>query len=71
MLSSKHNEEERAIYINPNLTKERQFLYKIARDARKNKKLDFVWVKNGEIFIRKNENSKILKLIYKDQLNDF
>lgn len=69
MLPSKKY-ESRPIYINEDLIKQRQFLYKKARDARKGKKIEFAWVKDGEIFIRKNSESRIIVLKHINQLNN-
>lgn len=52
----------RAFYINEQLVKTRQFIYKKARDARKNDQIKYAWVRNGEIYVRKTDTSKIIKL---------
>lgn len=54
--------ESRNIYICEQLTKARQFLFKKARDARRNKIIKYTWTSNGDILIRKTDNSKILIL---------
>lgn len=58
------------IFINEHLTLANKLLHKESRDAAKKKGYKFVWVKNGHIFVRKNESSAIiniknLEMIYK------
>ncbi|XP_016656322.1 uncharacterized protein LOC107882464 [Acyrthosiphon pisum] len=48
------------IYIRENLTPKSNILFKEARDLRKQFGFQFVWIKNGLIFLRKNELEKII-----------
>ena len=51
---------DKPIFINENLSSVKKFLYKNARDLAKTKGFKFVWTRNGNIFLRKNEQSKII-----------
>lgn len=48
-----------SLYINEHLTQANKILYKEARTAAKLKNYKFVWVKNGNIYVRKNETSRV------------
>lgn len=48
-----------ALYINEHLTQTNKILFKETRQTAKEKSYKFVWVKNGNIFARKNETTKI------------
>lgn len=50
------------IYVNERLTKHRRTLFYQTKVAVTNKEYKFVWVSNGDILVRKNENSKIVKI---------
>lgn len=60
--------EKRPVYISEQLTARRQFLFKMARDIKRNKLVEFAWTKDGDVIIRKNTNSKVIKVKYKEQL---
>lgn len=47
------------IFVNELLMKEKADLFKKARDLKKNG-YDFVWVKNGSVYVKKNEKSKAI-----------
>ncbi|XP_022182669.1 uncharacterized protein LOC111042388, partial [Myzus persicae] len=55
-------EPEVSIYIRENLTSKSSFLFKLARDFRNQYNYKFVWTKNGQIFLRKNESEKIINV---------
>lgn len=63
-------EDERNIYIAEQLTYRRQYLFKKARDVKRNKKVMFAWVKDGDIFIRRTEKSRVVKVINTKILNN-
>lgn len=48
------------IYIEHDLTKKNQELYKEARKYRKEHDYKFVWIRDGKTYIRKDENSKAI-----------
>jgi hypothetical protein len=54
--------DKNKIFINERLTKERRSLFGKARAYGKEKNFKFVWVNNGDILMRKNENSKIQRI---------
>lgn len=70
MLSLIEKIDDRSIYINPHLTMAKQYIYKKARDARRNKIVEYAWVRSGEVYVRKTKTSKIILIKHADQLND-
>lgn len=62
------NEDERPIYITEQLTARKQYISKMARDVKRAGIVQFAWVKNGDIFIRKTEESRIIKIKHIEQL---
>jgi len=50
------------IYINGRLTKLKRTLFYRAKTAAKEKDYKFVWLSNADILVRKNENTKIIKI---------
>lgn len=54
--------EARLIYINDYLTNHTRQLYELAKQLKKKYKLRYAWTKDGKVFIRKNENSRILRI---------
>lgn len=67
MLSSNWKIENK-IYINERLTKEKRILHSKTRAAGKDHNYKFVWISNGDILIRKNENSKITRIRSTDDI---
>lgn len=63
--------EKRNIYIQQQLTKRRQYLYKLARDLKRENLIKYAWVKDGEIYIRKTDSSKIIRIKQKYQIDNF
>lgn len=59
---------ERPIYISEQLTSRKQYLFKIARDIKREKIVEYAWVKNGNILIRKTTNSKVVQINNLQQL---
>ena len=64
------NITKRPIYINEQLTQLKQNIYKNARELKKSHNCKYVWTKNGDIFIRKTDNSQIIKIKSITQIND-
>lgn len=58
------------IYFNHHLTSANQRLLGVARKYRKQHNFKFVWYANGDIFLRKDENSKAYKVTDIRDLND-
>lgn len=50
------------IYVNEHLTLANKIIHKETRDIAGRKGYKFVWIKNGNIFVRKNETSPILHI---------
>lgn len=60
-LSTRHinRPDDRPIYVNESLTPTRRRLLAMARAARNEKNYKFLWVRNGKIFLRKEENAEV------------
>lgn len=58
------------IYINEVLTKRNQYLFKLARDQKREGKLKFTWFRNGRLLVRKTEKSKAKEITSAIVLND-
>lgn len=59
------------VYINHDLTAENQQLYKKTRDAKKQLGYKYAWVNSeGKIFLRKTDNSKIIRITSENYLSD-
>jgi len=63
-------EPEVSIYIRENLTSKSSFLFKQARDFRNQYNYKFVWTKNGQIFLRKNEAEKIINVANEEVIHN-
>ncbi|VVC34037.1 Baculovirus FP protein,UDP-glucuronosyl/UDP-glucosyltransferase [Cinara cedri] len=50
------------IFINERLTKDKRILFANTRSTAKEKNYKFVWITNSDILIRKDENSKIIRI---------
>jgi len=50
------------IFINERITKSKRALFAQTRSAAKEKLYKFVWLSNADILVRKNEDSKIIKI---------
>ena len=57
------------VYINEHLTIINKILHKETRDVARQKKYKYVWVKNGNIFVRKTDVSQILHIKSLDMLS--
>ncbi|XP_046671348.1 uncharacterized protein LOC124361342 [Homalodisca vitripennis] len=69
-LSTRHigRSDDRPIYVNESLSPARRRLYAMARRVQKEKDFKFLWVRNGKIFLRKEENSPIKVITSQDDL---
>lgn len=65
------NGEDRNIYISEHLTPRKQFLFKSARDIKRKNGIKYAWANDGDVFIRKSDTSRIIKLKNINQLNSF
>lgn len=68
MLSSNWSTDSK-IYINERLTKEKRIHYSKTRAAAKVNNFKFVWINNADILIRKDENSKTIRIRFSTDLN--
>lgn len=67
----KQTNKNRPIYITEQLSTKQQFIFKKARDLKREKKIKFAWVKDGKILIRKTEDSRAVNLTNINELNVF
>jgi len=58
------------IYMNERLTKLRRTLFYQTKVAATTKEYKFVWLSNGDILVRKNENSKIVRIKSSQDINN-
>lgn len=59
------------IYINEVLTKRNRYLFKMARDLKRNGKIRYVWFKDGRLLVRKSEKGKVKEITSSAALNEF
>ena len=63
------NQEDKGwIFINESLTKMNRELFKKARKQCKDKNFQYVWTKNGNILVRKDGESSIIRITSEDEL---
>ena len=48
------------IYIDENLTSYRSFLFRSARRSKEVNHYKYVWIRNGNVYMRKDENNPVL-----------
>lgn len=61
---------KRSVYINEHLTSENKALFKKCREFKKDKNIKYLWVTNGQIKMRKTDNSTIYIITNEKSLND-
>lgn len=57
------------IYLSEQLTKRNQYIMKLARNLKRDNIIKYVWSKQGEIFIRRDDKDKAVKITNVLQLN--
>lgn len=57
------------LYINHDMSYESQVLFKIVRDFKKNNNYKFAWYSSGKIFLRKDNDSRIIHMRSENTLN--
>lgn len=62
--------EDKIIFLNHDMTRENQKLFKEARDFKKQENYKYVWFENGAIYLRKTEKSKIIQVVSSETLNN-
>nr|XP_042912277.1 uncharacterized protein LOC110282482 [Parasteatoda tepidariorum] len=60
---------EMPVYFNEHLTPELKHLFYLSRKAKSEKGFKFCWVRDGKIFLRKDESSKIIRVKSSQDLN--
>lgn len=60
-----------SIYINEMLTKRNRYLFKLARDLRRNNNIKFAWFKDGRLLVRKTDKAKVKEITSASSLNEF
>lgn len=63
-------ERDETVYINHDLTIENQRLYKKTRQVKATLKFKYAWVSHGKIYLRKDENSRILHVTSEEYLDN-
>lgn len=64
-----NTDNNRPIYVTEQLSAKQQFIFKKARDLKRAKKIQFAWVKNGNILIRRTAGSKAVNITNITELN--
>lgn len=54
--------DQTPIFVNEHLTLKNKILYSRARDAKKSSNFKFIWISNGTILLRKDDNTKIITI---------
>lgn len=71
-LQAKHlgltKNEETPVFISEQLTARGARLYFLARDLEKSKKYKYCWTAFGKVFVRKDDNSKIIHIVNESQI---
>lgn len=57
------------VYINENLSPGRRKLYVAAREAKKTKNYTYLWVQNGNILMRKDQGTSVVRIASMDDLH--
>ncbi|XP_022201355.2 uncharacterized protein LOC111058164 [Nilaparvata lugens] len=58
------------IYINESLSPARRSLYNAARQVKKDKNFEYLWVRSGKIFLRKKQGSNLITVRKIEDLKD-
>ena len=58
----KINTEYGRIYLNENLPQNLKILLGKVNQIRKSKQYKFLWTRNGNIYVRKNENTNVISI---------
>lgn len=70
-LSTRHmgRTDDRPVYINESLSPARRKLLAMTRAVQKEKNYKFLWVRNGRIFVRREENARFVIVATQDDLS--
>lgn len=69
-LKQSPNAESKKIYINEYLNNYTKSLYENAKKLKLNNQFKFVWVKHGNIFVRRNETSNIIRVKHQNDIDN-
>ena len=58
------------VFINENLSRETKILFRKANDIKKKLSWKFIWSNYGIIFLRKNEDSKVVRVTTESDLKN-
>jgi hypothetical protein len=61
---------DQPIYMNDSLTRKRRQLFNATRNVRKDKHYKYMWVRNGNIFLRKDDGEKVIQINSDTDLNN-
>lgn len=62
--------EDTPIYLSENLTQKGSRLHYLARDLARSNDYQFVWTSYGKVYVRKNENSKVIVINSEQQVHN-
>lgn len=68
---SAENSRNVNIYINEVLTRRNRYLFKMARDLKRNGKVKFAWFRDGRLLVRKTEKGRVREVFSSDILNEY
>ena len=58
------------IFLNESLTRQNKELFRQAQEFKRGHAFKFIWTRNGNIFIRKTEHSKVIKITHQNDLKE-
>lgn len=68
---AEHVHPKRPIYLNEQLTRHKQFMFKEARQLKREGRIKYAWTRNGEIYVRKSEETPHVRFKNINQCHDF
>lgn len=68
--TEQRNKRQSKIYIQEHITVGTKYLHKLARDLKKSKLIEYVWVWNGKLFIKVKDGEPPICINNKNQLNE-
>ena len=69
MRNKKFKFRNKDIYFNEHLTSKNKNLFNLAKQKQNANNYKFLWTRNGKIFLRKTENSAVIKIDSEDIIN--
>jgi len=71
MMAARRKVPLRKHYINDQMTYEGSQLAKKCRELRKKKMIMYTWTRLGKIFIKKNDDSKVIEIQRQEEIDQF